>query len=202
MTGGATAALTGGVALLERAMGYTLGSLHLVTPEAMSHRTPCREWDLRALLLHMNDSLLALHEAVTAGRVDLDPSAGNGHPHADYGDAVVDPVSSLRNRGCELIGAWASTSRPAEVVIEDRGLTPDLVAATGAVEVAVHGWDVARACGRDRPVPPALAEELLDLCPLLVRAADRAGRFAAPVPVAPLAGPGERLVAFLGRRPS
>ena len=67
--------------------------------------------------------------------------------------------------------------------------------------MAVHGWDVARACGRDRPVPPSLAEELLDLSPLFVSAADRPGRFAPPVDVPPLAGPGDRLVAFLGRRP-
>ena len=64
-------ALTGGVALLERAMGYTLGNLRFVTPADMSRPTPCRDWDLRALLLHTNDSLLALHEAVAAHHVDL-----------------------------------------------------------------------------------------------------------------------------------
>jgi uncharacterized protein (TIGR03086 family) len=201
MNGGATAALTGGVALLERAMGYTLGSLHLVTAEAMSNRTPCRAWDLRALLLHMNDSLLALHEAVTAGRVDLEPSPGNGPHPAGHVDPALDPVASLKNRGCELVGAWASTRGSAQVAIADRGLTPDLVAVTGALEVAVHGWDVARACGHDRPLPPALAEELLELSPLLVREADRPGRFDPALDVSPLAPAAERLVAFLGRRP-
>ena len=47
-------ALTGGFALLERAMGYTLGGLVLVRPEDMVARTPCAAWDLRTLLLHMN----------------------------------------------------------------------------------------------------------------------------------------------------
>ncbi len=42
-----TAALTRDVALLERAMGYTLGSLVLVTPAAMANPTPCSGWDLR-----------------------------------------------------------------------------------------------------------------------------------------------------------
>jgi len=191
---GTTTALTGGVALLERAMGYTLGSLLLATPEAMSNPTPCREWDLRTLLLHMNDSLLALHEAITVGHVGLDPAG-------DYGDPAVDPVATLRNRSCRMIGAWANACRPGEISIADRRLTSDIVAATGAVEVAVHGWDIARACGPDRPIPPALAEELLDLCPLLVSDADRLTRFAARVDVPPLAGPSDRLVAFLGRRP-
>jgi uncharacterized protein (TIGR03086 family) len=195
MTRGSTAAvLTGGFALLERAMGYTLGGLVLVTPAAMSNPTPCRGWDVRALLLHMNDSLLALHEAIALGCVGLDPAG-------DYGDCAVDPVATLRNRACQMIGAWANARGPGEISIADRALSPGIVAATGAVEVAVHGWDVSRACGRDRPVPPALAEELLELCPLFVSGADRPARFAAPVEVSPLASPGDRLVAFLGRRP-
>jgi uncharacterized protein (TIGR03086 family) len=192
--GSTTAALTGGVALLERAVGYTLGSLRLVTPEDMSNATPCREWDLRALLLHMNDSLLALYDAVAVGHVGLD-SAG------DCGDPAADAVAALRNCASRMIGGWANACGPTEISIANRALTPGIVAATGAVEVAVHGWDVARACGHDRPIPPALAEELLDLCPLLVSDGDRPTRFAAPVDVSPLASPSDRLIAFLGRLP-
>lgn len=189
-----TTALTGGVALLERAMGYTLGGLPLVTPEAMANPTPCREWDLRALLLHMNDSLLAMNEAITVGRVSLEPAD-------DHDDPAVDPVTALRNRGCRMIGAWANAREHREISIADRTLTSGIVAATGAVEVAVHGWDVIRACGQSRPVPRALAEELLELCLLFVNDADRPRRFAAPVQPQRLASPSDRLVAFLGRRP-
>jgi uncharacterized protein (TIGR03086 family) len=198
VTTGGTAVLTGGVGLLERAMGYTLGSLRLVTPAAMSNPTPCRGWDLRALLRHLNDSLLALHEAVAVGHVGLDPAGNYGGPALD---PAVDPVAALRNSGCRMIGAWANATEADEVSIGDRRLSPGIVAATGAVDVAVHGWDVARACGHDRPVPPALARELLELCRLLIGEADRPGRFAAPVDIPLPAGPGDRLVAFLGRRP-
>jgi uncharacterized protein (TIGR03086 family) len=216
-----TTALTGGVALLERAMAYTLGSLALVTPEAMSNPTPCVEWDLRALLHHMNDSLLALQEAIAVGRVGLDPAgdcadwagdcpdwAGDcgdpardcGDPAGDCGDPAGDPVATLRNRACRMIGAWANARGPGEISIADRRLTSGIVAATGAVEVAVHGWDVARACGEVRDIPPALAEELLELCTLLVDDTDRPERFAARVDLPRPAGPSDRLVAFLGRR--
>jgi uncharacterized protein (TIGR03086 family) len=75
------------------------------------------------------------------------------------------------------------------------------VTSVGAVEIAVHGWDVAQACGHPRPIPPQLAKELLRLAPLLVTDADRPGRFAAPVAVPAHASPGDRLVAFLGRDP-
>jgi len=76
------------------------------------------------------------------------------------------------------------------------------VTSTGAIEIAVHGWDIARACGRDHPIPPALAEEMLELSAFLVTDADRPARFAAPVAVHAAAGPGEQLIAFLGRLPT
>ena len=81
-----------------------------------------------------------------------------------------------------------------------------LLAATGAIEIVVHGWDVARACGEDRPVPEELAWSLLTVAPVVVGAEDRTGgpgrspRFAAPYDVAPTASASERLLAFLGRR--
>lgn len=199
-TGCTTATLTGGVALLERATSYALGSLLLVTPEAMSNPTPCTEWDLRALLIHMDDSLLALHDAIVYGHVDLDPP-DHGETDADNGDPAVDPVTSLRTRAMRMTGAWADARAPGQISIAGRALSSSIVAVTGAVEVAVHGWDVARACHEDRPVPPALAEELLELCWLLVRDADRPTRFAARVDVPSSAGASDRLVAFLGRRP-
>jgi uncharacterized protein (TIGR03086 family) len=191
--------LAGGVALIERAMNYTLGSLVLVSPQLLARPTPCRQWDLRALLLHMNDSLLTLHEAIAVGHLSVDPRPGGAVLGADYGDPHVDPVATLRNRACAMIGAWANARGGRDIAIADRGLAPAIVAATGAVEVAVHGWDVARACGTDRPLPPALAADLLELCPLLVNDEDRPARFAAQVGVPSTAGAGERLLAFLGR---
>lgn len=196
MTGAHGAApLVGGVALLERAINYTLGSLQLVTPTAMPAPSPCRGWDLRALLRHMNDSLAALHEGVEIGRVDLGFSS-------EYGDPAVDPVATLRNRACRLLGAWTNADHDDVVSIGDYPMWASILTSTGALEIAVHGWDVARACGRDRPIPPLLAEELLRLASDRVTDTDRLVSFAAPVDVSPLAGPGDRLVAFLGRSPA
>jgi uncharacterized protein (TIGR03086 family) len=167
----------------------------------MSAPTPCRDWDLRALLGHMNDSLLTLHEAIAVGRLGLDPAPRPADPGADYGDPVLDPVGTLRNRACRMMAAWVAVDGPDAVSIGDRALPSRIVAATGAVEVAVHGWDVARACGVVRPLPAELAEQLLVLCRLLVDDDDRPARFGTPVQVPPYAGAGDRLLAFLGRTP-
>ncbi|MGH3715340.1 MAG: TIGR03086 family metal-binding protein [Micromonosporaceae bacterium] len=188
----ATAALIGGVTLLERAVNYMLGSLRLVTPADLVRPTPCGEWDLATLLRHMQDSLDALLEAVELGHVALDPGLA---------DVSEDPVAALRERACQLLGAWTAGG-PGEVIsIGGCPLTASITAGAGALEIAVHGWDVARACGEDRPIPESLAEEMLQLSPLFVTADDRPVRFTAPVPVPESADASDRLVGFLGRRP-
>jgi uncharacterized protein (TIGR03086 family) len=195
MNGGSTpTVVTAGVALLERAMAYTLGGLLLVTPQALSRPTPCGDWDLRALLAHLNDSLRAMDEAITVSRVDLVPPPL---------DPPGDPVAGLRDRAGQMMGSWANARAPADIAIADRALRPEIVAATGAVEVAVHGWDVYRACGSAVPVPPSLAEELLELCEVLVLESDRPIRFARRVELSgpEEASPSDRLVAYLGRHP-
>ena len=188
------ASLIGGVELLERAIGYTLGSLLLVNRAALRQPTPCSDWDLRELLAHMNDSLIALQEAVDVGHVDLGVSKAV--------DPAVDPVAALRDRACALLGAWTNADGSEEVSIQDRPLTNSIVTSAGSLEIAVHGWDVAQACGRSRPIPASIAEELLPLAPLFVTEADRPGRFAAAVRLSSSTDPGDRLLAFLGRNPS
>jgi uncharacterized protein (TIGR03086 family) len=177
--------------LLEPAIGYALDAIQAVTPDLMPRATPCRGWDLRMLLRHASESLAALCEGACGGRVDLGPAAE---------DATADPVRTFRDRAGLLLGAWTSTTGPPEVIaIADRCLPHGIMAAVGALEIAVHGWDVSQACGHCRPIPPLLAADLLEAAPLLVPALGRYPLFAAPVAVAPMAGPSDRLAAFLGR---
>jgi uncharacterized protein (TIGR03086 family) len=186
----ASAALAGGVAVLERAIAYLLGSLAMVTPEALVRPTPCEHWDLYDLLDHLDDSLSALDEAVDVGCIAARPIA----PGAD------EPIRRVRDRAVRLLGGWANTGGAPPMRIEGAPpVTAPLVAGAGAIEVTVHGWDVAQGCGRPRPIPPSLADELLDLSALLVRGRDRPGRFGRPVAVPTNTPPGDRLVAFLGR---
>lgn len=179
-----------GLALLERAVSYTLGSLQLVTPEAMARSTPCRDWDLATLLAHMDDSLLAMQEAVEFGDVSMTPAPPDPA-------ALVDPVAAVRNRARQMLGAWSSEDRLLPTRVAGWAVPTSLVLGTGAVEVAVHGWDVAAACGQPRPLPEELAKELLPCAHVLVTAADRPGRFAAPI--GPSTTAADRLLGFLGR---
>lgn len=188
----AAVALQGATGLLERALGYTRASLRLVTPQRLTKCTPCPRWDLSALLHHMSDGLTALQAAAELGEV----------PRRTCGpdDGSIEIVTTLRTQACSLLGAWSDADAARDVVVGDRALPAMLLASAGALEITVHGWDVSWACGQPALPPAPLAEELLDLAPLLVHPADRPERFAAPRAAGPLAAPGERLLAFLGRR--
>ena len=114
-----------------------------------------------------------------------------------------DPARAFRDRAARLLGACASPVREHEVVhIADRLLPAGAMASAGALEIAMHGWDISRACGRCQPIPRTLAADLLAIAPLLIPGTDRHPLFAAPVSVPPEAGPSDRLAAFLGRTPT
>ena len=189
-----------GIRLLEPAVRYALTAAAGVTPELLSHPTPCRGWDLRMLLLHASESLDAIYEGIDAGCVGLYPAAGA----TDLAAMAADPARAFRERAGRLLGACGSTGpghagpRPGAIHIADRQVTAGAMAGAGALEVAVHGWDISQACGHGQPIPRDLAAGLLALAPRLVPSA-RHPLFAAPVSVAPEAGVSDQLTAFLGR---
>jgi uncharacterized protein (TIGR03086 family) len=195
--------------LLERSLAYALGAVGDVTPDALARPTPCDAWDLRALLEHVAESMDALLEGLVDGCVGP-PVAGSG--------PAGDPVPAVRRRATHLLAACAAAgvvradgsdgasgarvargTDEAAVLVGDRVLAARMLAWVGAVELAVHGWDVAQACGADRPIPAGLARNLLAIVPLVVTDATREGRFAPPAVTPPGASPDERLLAFLGR---
>jgi len=178
------------IALLEQAALYALGTAGGVTPELMSRPTPCREWDLRMLLLHTAESMAALTEGLDGGRVGLRPARAKAP--ADAGRALRQRANDVL-ASCSRLGGHASF-----VAIGDRSLQAGLFVSACALEIAVHGWDVSQATGQREPVPADLARHLLRIAPVLV-SHDRESLFARPVRVDPAASPSDQLIAFLGR---
>jgi len=188
--------LAAGVDLLERATAYALGAVAAVTPRTLSWQTPCAGWDVRTLLDHVNDSLMVLCVGIESGRVR--PGEAPIGPPADG-----DRVAAFRDRACRLVAAWAAAAGAQDRALSVGGhpLMAGVAAGAGALEIAVHGWDIRQACGRPAPIPAALAADILELVPLVLGDGVRTGMFAGPVPVVPGAGPADRLIAFLGRDP-
>jgi uncharacterized protein (TIGR03086 family) len=201
-TGGETGgpprpAPSGGAARLEQAVRYALAAASAAAPDLLPLPTPCRDWDLRMLLLHAGESLAALAEGFTGGRISLLPGADGPEPDGD-------PGRPLRERGRELLTACRTAAGAGDrlIAVEDCPMAMSTLIATGALEIAVHGWDISRACGHDQPIPEQLALDLLPFASLLVGPADRGYLFAEPVAVPAAASASDRLAAFLGRQPA
>jgi uncharacterized protein (TIGR03086 family) len=193
-----------GIAAFRRALRYALVAAGTVTPELMPRPTPCRGWDLRMLLLHTTDSLAALAEGLNDGRVLLDAEAGDAWA-ADAWAADADTCSAdagvLFRRQARRLLASSARADLADGVITVGGcpMAAAVLVTAGALEIAVHGWDIAQACGSREPIPAPLAAGLLRAAPLLITDADRRRLFDPPVRVTAAAGPSDRLTAFLGR---
>jgi uncharacterized protein (TIGR03086 family) len=185
---------SGAIALLAGAIGYALSVCAMIAPWEMSLPTPCTEWDLSALLDHLSESMADLEAGIRTGH--LGQAAENARATA----RPPDPVEVLRDRAAELLCAAYAFGGPGRfVAVGGLPIPAGLVACTGAIEIAVHGWDVSAARGHGSSIPPALATRMLGLCPLLVTG--REGLFAVPVSVPAQASPCDRLVGYLGRAP-
>lgn len=189
------AALTRGLCLVQSAVIYAVTAAQPALSGHLAEPTPCAGWDVEQLLCHVADSMDVLSEAVAVGSV-------GPRRRPDYFPTLEDPVMKLRDRACALLNACACAGPDDRlVVIGDRELPASLTALAGALEITVHGWDIAAACGSGQPVPPVLAAILLAAAPLLIPPASRPSLFAEPVPIPSRYGPGDQLVAFLGRQP-
>lgn len=200
----------GAVELLERAVAYTRASLLLVTEADLGSPTPCAGWDLHDLLRHMDDSLDAMAAAARAPRLALVPP-----PVDDDGRALLDRICA---RARTLLADWYPAAAgdvvpgdvapgdvapgdvaPGDVALGDLRLSRELLGSVGALEITLHGWDVAQSLGRPRPIPPALAMDLWPVARDHVTDADRPSRFGPALDVPDWAAPQLRLLAHAGR---
>jgi uncharacterized protein (TIGR03086 family) len=205
--------------LLSEAISYALGNVAVVTHDLLGRPTPCRSWDLHALLWHCCESLTALEEGFTSGVVRLAADGGNDRVDLRVGGLAGSIATrAFAARAAALLDAAAWTRSP-DVNVGDQCLATSLLAAAGALEIVVHGWDIGQASGSPRAIPQLLATRLLEVAPDLVSDADRAPLFAAPLFAAPLsaaplfaaplfaapvtvgrdASASDKLIAFLGR---
>lgn len=198
--------------LLAPAVAYARAALASVRPEHRGRPTPCTDWCLDDLLAHLDDGLDAFLEA-SAGAVALTGAPGPGTPRRDRVPESPGPpgpmtrVTALEAKARALLTAWsgpAALRGDAAVAVGGLPVGADVLLGTAALELTVHGWDVARTAGLDHPVPPALATGLLAVARRCVDDTDRVGRsarFGPARPVPPGADPGATLLAHLGRMP-
>jgi uncharacterized protein (TIGR03086 family) len=173
------------VSLFERAGVGAAAMAATVTPTQRSLPTPCSEWDVAALVAHMQAGTGYLLGALG---LDRGPGAGN-----DYLAAVDECVRVLRAPGA-LDRRCMSPAGFEWSVTE--------AAAGTAMDQLVHTWDLAVAIGGDRNLDPEVVDEVVArFLPHMPDIGREAGIVGPEVLVAPGAPTQDRLLGAMGRRP-
>jgi uncharacterized protein (TIGR03086 family) len=180
--------------LLDDGYSWTGKRLAAVRPSDLSAPTPCTEWNLRQVLNHVLGALV-LHLDAAAGRpVDRSWS----HPDTDRFGA--EPAAAFAAVAARAALTWREPGVLDRTCILPMGPVPGTVLAMlHLTEVLVHGWDIGRATGENGVIPAELAAPALEFSRGFASEAHRGTAFAAEVSAGDT--PGDRLVAFLGRRP-
>ena len=176
------------VSMIDRAVDQFRNNVSTIRPADRSRPTPCTQWNVGQLLNHAYWSLDAMTRLVEGSDVDwgaIDPDRAAGE---------FEPLLARIPRAWRRPGMWQGTY--AFVT----GPSPAAVVANiTLLELSVHGWDAARAVGRDAGIDGELAAAVDGWARQAVT--DRGDNFAPEVPVGGDADATARLVAFLGRTP-
>ncbi len=167
-----------------------------VRDDQWSAPTPCRDWDVRALVGHLVDEARWV------------PYLLDGGTPEEVGDRfAADPL------GADPAGAWREHSAAAAAAVHAEGaLDGSVVLSSGQTSVrdylwdltcdlAVHAWDLARAIGADERLDPELVRRIyteLDRDPDAL--AGTPGLFDPPVQVPAHADLQSQMLGLYGRR--
>jgi len=195
---------TGGVADAA-ALRWTEGVTHLDTAREIADRavhqvvdwdapTPCSDWTTRELLNHLTAEQLWVPHLLRGETVD---EVGDRHD----GDVLgADPVATWERANAEAARAWRDVPDDRTVHLSYGDSPAAEYRWQMTLDLAVHGWDLARAAGVDPQVDDGLAEALVEEFSGQVEQW-RGQIFDTEVDVADGAPPADRLVALLGRDP-
>jgi uncharacterized protein (TIGR03086 family) len=180
--------------LIDESYAWTGKRIAAVRSSDLTAPTPCDAWNLQQLLNHM----------LGAFSLQLDAASGLPVDRSQFGPDIdrvgADPVQAFGEVAARAARAWREPGVLDRTAALPIGPVPgSVLAMLHLTEVIVHGWDVGRATGEKSVIPAELAEPTLEFCRGFATDAHRGTAFAAELSAGDK--PGERLVAFLGRRP-
>ncbi|MEU0355515.1 TIGR03086 family metal-binding protein [Streptomyces cyaneofuscatus] len=178
-------------ALLEAAAGRALPVVRGIDDGQLGRRTPCAEYDVRALLNHL--FLVVVNFQALAAREEADfghqPEFVTGDWRARFGAETA-----------RLVEAW-SVPGAEEGTTGQMGLPARTVGLMVLGDLTVHAWDLARATGAEFVPDPGVVEEVGPGLATLAPQAREMKVFGEPFPVGAGATAFERVLAVTGRDP-
>ena len=183
---------------LHRAIDQAQRIVANIEPSQLGDPTPCTDFDVKGLLNHLVASVQGLADAASGQKWDL----------GAYGRDVLgdDPSGAFDTAADRLRAAVPGPSALEQEWAMPFGDSPGAQSiGIGIMEVAQHGWDLAKATGQDDPAnfDDELSVTALELAQQNMPPDDQRpeGQFGPSVPVPEDAPPHDRLAGFMGRTP-
>lgn len=182
--------------MYERALKQTGDVVAGTKAEQFDDPTPCAEWTVRDLLNHVIGEWVTIAAGADGRRVEMND--GTDHVAEDhlgaYERAAKAALEAFKEPGAlekKFTLPWGDTPGAAML-----GL-----AITDAV---VHGWDLAKATGQEFRIDEDAAESAYQMTSSMLApkgSFPRGDSFGDPVEVPNDAGPADKLLGYLGRKP-
>lgn len=182
--------------LVGRALDQTGAIIAAISPRQAGLATPCPAWDVRALVRHVVGQDLRNFMVSARGE-----TADWQLPADELG---ADWVAEFRAAAAPLMAVWQAADPDQPVTMPGGGRAPLRGRADQQIaELAVHGWDLARATGQQADLDQALARRALSWSQQMLRPEFRGPdkAFGPEVAVAADAPIYQRLAGWFGRDP-
>ncbi|MFC7547349.1 TIGR03086 family metal-binding protein [Plantactinospora sp. GCM10030261] len=181
--------------LLDKSISMAATVVRGVGPGQFQAPTPCVEWNVRALTNHLLQVASALH---LAGRRRPVPEELWSHDLM-----TVEWADRFDEESRAAVVAWAHPGSSNGMVQMGAAEMPaPMIATMLASDLAIHGWDLARATGQDYHWDGDVAEVTHRFVTEMAEQGRQMGIYATPVPVADTASVFDRALALSGRDPS
>jgi uncharacterized protein (TIGR03086 family) len=172
-----------------------------VPDDAWGAPTPCRDYDLRALVEHLAWGTVLSQRAATRTPLDRDWRSSAPPPFLE-GRQPTGWAAALAPELDAAADAWADPAAwDGETVMGSAPMPASVVGPMMMAEFALHGWDVARAAGAPYEVPEELGRAVLAAVEPLAGMGRDGGWYGAEVPVPADSPAFDRALGLSGRDP-
>ena len=128
-----------------------------ISADQWAASTPCREWDVRALVNHVGGEWLWVGELMSGKTIADVGSSLDGDVLGD------DPVSTVGRGQSTAVAAFDAPDAAERTVQLSFGDTPAMdYAQQMAADTVIHTWDLACAIGADEALDPELVDYTYD----------------------------------------
>jgi uncharacterized protein (TIGR03086 family) len=170
-----------------------------VPADQLDNPTPCSDWTVAQVLLHAAGDQHAWASTVSSSpQPAYNPFAPAKQLDGTIDDLIKPAIQAATAAWASVDPAAASTPTPLPPFPT---MTPELAAATCALDAAIHAWDIAVATGQPSPLTAELAGQLQPAADATAEPL-RGFAYAPALPGQATHDPVATLLRYLGRNPN